>query len=158
MLWSLWEIMQIQQRLSAEELACQIIYSYFYILDQFPEEHEQKRGLAKWRLEIFDYVKVAKCEELNYILSYLKSEASVVYLEVSTMVSELIKERKDKVKPVSFIDSLIYLFQQNCYNLIQWLDKLKEGKNNEKICIDNSISIGGNCNADEYPRTNRSIE
>ena len=150
--------MNIQQKLTTNELACQIIYSYLYILDRFTEEWEQRRGLAKWRLEIFDYVKQANPEDLNYILDYLKKESSVVYLEVSTMLSELNEERKYKLAKDNSTNKLTYFISQFCNNIINWFNLLTQKENgDEKICIGNSIFVGGSCDDDEYPRTNRSI-
>ena len=150
--------MNIQQKLTTNELACQIIYSYLYILDRFTEEWEQRRGLAKWRLEIFDYVKQANPEDLNYILNYLKKESSVVYLEVSTMLSELTEERKYKLAKDNSNNKLTHFISQFYNNIINWFNLLTQKENgDEKICIGNSIFVGGSCDDDEYPRTNRSI-
>ena len=114
-------------------------------------DYEQKRGLAKWRVEILSYLKVAKSEDINYILTYIRKDSEVVYLELLDMITEL---NREKTQPKSKKYSLINLTERFCYKLIKWLETLKGENKNEEICTINSICVGGGCYVDEYSEPN----
>lgn len=88
----------LEDKLSLDELAYQVVYSYAIIERDF-DDFELRRGIVNWKKEIFPIIQLQE-NQFQYVLKILSLESSKAYLEVLNMRNEYKQEQFNSIKPI----------------------------------------------------------
>lgn len=79
--------LSFKDKLTLEQLCCEIIYSYYYLDEMYDNEWERRAGYVEWRINMLNYLTKASSVAVSFVLQFLKREDSTVYLEFNSLLT-----------------------------------------------------------------------